>query len=124
MEIVMPFVTIEQIKPFVNDGLYNALIKNDVFTAIESEAAIFIRDNFSLTIPQSTNDAPDYIKRPAAMIIQKFARNKLQNITNEYLDVQESIVDKEYQWAIDYLSQQTSTNPNSNVGLIAGVDQW
>lgn len=120
----MPFVTIEQIKPFVNDGLYNALIKNDVFTAIESEAAIFIRDNFSLTIPQSTDDAPDYIKRPAAMIIQKFARNKLQNITNEYLDVQESIVDKEYQWAIDYLSQQTSTNPNSNVGLIAGVDQW
>jgi hypothetical protein len=121
----MPFVTLAQIKPFISDGLYSALSKETNFADIEAEAAIFINSEVGIEIPSLVADAPGYIKRPAAMIIQKFARNKLSNISSESYSTYESMVEKEFNWAVNFLKTKVTTDRSENLsGTINGVDSW
>lgn len=122
----MPFVTLEQIKPFLAEGLILALSKENFFEEIEKESSVFITNEIGIPIPDRVNDAPNYIKRPAAMIIQKFARPKIQSINSENFSAYEDMIDKEFDWAVNYLFNQKNTTINklNDVGMINGVESW
>jgi len=120
----MPFVTLEDVRPFLPEGLNAALAKEDFFDQIENEAAVFINANYGLEIPIKANNAPAYIKRPIAMLIQKFARYKVQNINSENFETYNSMIDKEFDWACNYLAERTSASVTTGIGTISGVESW
>lgn len=118
----MPFVTLEQIKPFITSHQFNALNKQHsaekkIFEVIEPEAAKFIRDFTGYEIPAAAEDAPDNIALPAAYIIVKFAAGSFVEMSAESNDM----IDNNFELAKEMLQNFRKEDQSSFQGLTGTI---
>jgi len=129
----MPYVTIDQIKPYISPALYSALGKEistgvTYFSRLELEASAMINKITGVAIP-ATAGSLAWAVLPAAYIIKKLAIELLTNSSPEYI----ARVDNEFLLAKELLAERVNegdedaTPPDrssSFKGSIEGVEVW
>lgn len=124
----MAFATLEQIKPFIHNALYEKLNANtqQLFHAISAEIDTFIRDKTGIPIGTTL----DWIIFPYSLLVRKFSLSLLSGVTQEYLDSAE----KDFETAKKILAEHpvlnasgeeiVPNNSNSIVGSINDIPEW
>ena len=121
----MPFATLDKVKPLIPESVATVLSRNDLFTTLEAEAAKLVRDLTGEEIPESANDAPDWVLTPMAWIITKLTLPKLSNYPPEFAQG----IASDYKAALSILSEHhkaevDKSTGSAQVGAIDGEVAW
>ena len=114
----MPFTTLDTIRPMIHPAIAIALSKtfngDTVFTTIEAQAAILIRDMTGVDIPDDTVNTPDWLHLPAAFIIQQLAAPQISELS----DATRHAIEKAYLNAISILDRHPKTDTASGEEIL------
>jgi hypothetical protein len=133
----MPFTTYEKIKDFVKPSIRKKLNEDapdgsgKFFDKFSEQCDIEINTRTNRDIPTSAADSPAWLHYPAAMIIQFYCKNLIENASPEFI---KDITD-DYKRSCDLLalkivdtSGAVSDTPadlsNSFSGSIVGLNSW
>ncbi len=98
------------------------LIKNEEeFNGINNTVSMFIADRAGITIPASPNDAPGWVKTPAAFLNFRFAALRVSNKSPEFISDSQAL----YMQALEIIDVH-KVAPKSRIisGTINEVFSW
>jgi len=114
----MPFTTLNTIRPMIHPAIAIALSKpfngETVFTAIEAQAAILIRDMTGVDIPDDPVNTPDWLHLPAAFIIQHLTAPQISELSDATRDA----IEKAYLNAISILDRHPKTDSSTGEEIL------
>jgi hypothetical protein len=121
------FATLDQVRPFLNVGLYNKLNSivtgtTKYFEGVASQVDIYIRDRTNNPIGTTL----DWIPFPYALLITKFSSHLIENQTPEYMKQ----IEDNFNLANELLDDHPYVNPStgeaepsdSSKGFQGGID--
>ncbi|MEM4626458.1 MAG: hypothetical protein QXF70_03480 [Candidatus Bilamarchaeaceae archaeon] len=122
----MSFINLEKIRPYVKPSIYAALsdeVSEGVtnFDTLNPQVDYIISTHYGITVP--TDDSETKYHLPAALILQRLAKNLLTDLSEEF----NAEIEKDYVFANELLSGMQISTPdlsNSVVKPLSGVDEW
>lgn len=119
-------VTLDDIKPFIHESVYQKLTAVEHFLDIELAAAYIARDSGGLTLPETIDLRPDWVVIPMAWIItylelpsQRMETEIINTVTKNYTNAIQMINDKANQAV-----SGTETGEFSHAGLTTRRFKW
>lgn len=122
-------VELNDIKPFISNGLHSLLSNVDHFLDIEYAASCIARDNCGLTLPESIDKRADWVVLPMAWIISYLELPNLKvdtDTVNTYTRNYNNAIDMISKGASSYVApaESTSAVSLSGAGTYGRSDIW
>ncbi|HPN38271.1 MAG TPA: hypothetical protein PL041_07695 [Melioribacteraceae bacterium] len=122
----MSFINLSQIKPYVKPSIYAALsdeVSEGVtnFDTLNPQVDYIISSHYGISVPEDDTETKYHL--PAALILQRLAKNLLVDLSDDF----NTEIEKDYVFAGELLSGMQVTTPdiaNSLIKPIIGVDEW